>query len=93
MKTSFGLFGLPHFLAAIVVLSGLPIEIDLYFASSLSLSLSLFRSGLLLGIWERRCSHQVRGIRALIAGDESLANALVHGAVRGAWLVRKAGDK
>jgi hypothetical protein len=53
---------------------------------------SLFTLGLLFGIWEGRCKHHVRGIRALIAGDEALANALVHGAVRGAGLVRKAGE-
>src|ERR1700752_5074754 len=42
------------------------------------------------GIREGRCGNQVHSVGTLISGDETLANASVHCAVRGAGLVRKA---
>src|SRR5689334_8382421 len=47
---------------------------------------------LLLGIREGRCSNQVDGIRALKAGDETFTNSGIHGAVRSARLMCKAGE-
>ena len=49
------------------------------------------RAGLLLGIGKGRSGNQVDGIGGLITRNEALIDALVHGAIRRAGLVRKAG--
>src|SRR5262245_57399165 len=49
-------------------------------------------STLLFGVRERRCSNHVAGVGALITGDETFTDTGVHRAIRGAGLVRKAGE-
>src|SRR4029077_6722995 len=49
-------------------------------------------SAVLFGIGEGRCSNQIAGVGAPIARDVTFTDAGVHGAVRGARLVRKASE-
>jgi hypothetical protein len=60
--------------------------------NALSPVICSIHSGVLIGVWEGRCSYNVAGIRHLITRDETLTNAGVHGSVGRAGLVRKAGD-
>ena len=61
-------------------------------ASPLVSSLLYEASAVLFGIREGRCSNQIAGVGAPIAGDVTFTDTGVHGAVRGAGLVRKASE-